>query len=275
MPIQARRWLRKMRGGSQAQLIEADDGHCYVVKPVNNPQHRRILVNEWISAVFLRYLQIHTPETVFIETAVEFLEQFPDCRVESGNRSAPWDSGWQFGSRYPGDPGRTAVYDFLPDAILPRVANAADFRGVLVFDKWVANADARQCIFYRAEMREAWEKGPGRAAYAASMIDNGYAFDGPHWRYPDSPVGGLYHRPAVYATVRGWEDLEPWLSRVRTFPEEVVDQAMREIPETWLDGEHGELERMLERLLERRRRIADFIDDLRRGARANPFPEWR
>jgi hypothetical protein len=52
MPASARRLVRKMRGGAQAHLIEADDGHFYVVKFRNNPQGRRILVNEWFGACF-------------------------------------------------------------------------------------------------------------------------------------------------------------------------------------------------------------------------------
>jgi hypothetical protein len=58
MPVNARRFIRKMRGGAQAHLLEAEDGRYYVVKFVNNPQHRRILVNELIASEFLQYLQI-------------------------------------------------------------------------------------------------------------------------------------------------------------------------------------------------------------------------
>ena len=61
MPIQARKLIRKMRGGAQAHLLECADGGFYVVKFVNNPQHRRILINEWLANSFLRYLQIHVP----------------------------------------------------------------------------------------------------------------------------------------------------------------------------------------------------------------------
>ena len=61
MPVDARRFLRKMRGGAQAHLLEGADGHFYVVKFLNNPQHRRILVNEWIASVFLDYLGISAP----------------------------------------------------------------------------------------------------------------------------------------------------------------------------------------------------------------------
>jgi hypothetical protein len=53
MPLTAVRHVRKMRGGAQAHLLEADDGHWYVVKFRNNPQHRRILVNERLSATLL------------------------------------------------------------------------------------------------------------------------------------------------------------------------------------------------------------------------------
>jgi len=65
MPVHARRLIRKMRGGAQAHLLEADDGHFYVVKFKNNPQHRRILVNELVASIFLRYLRISTPEARF------------------------------------------------------------------------------------------------------------------------------------------------------------------------------------------------------------------
>jgi hypothetical protein len=61
MPVDARRLIRKMRGGAQTHLVEAGDGNFYVVKFLNNPQHRRILVNELIGSVFLRYLVFQPP----------------------------------------------------------------------------------------------------------------------------------------------------------------------------------------------------------------------
>ena len=38
-----------MRGGAQSHLMFADDGHYYVVKFQNNPQHIRVLANELIA----------------------------------------------------------------------------------------------------------------------------------------------------------------------------------------------------------------------------------
>src|SRR5215469_10019605 len=128
MPLTAVRHVRKMRGGAQAHLLEADDGNWYVVKFRNNPQHRRVLVNEILSAAFLDYLKIATPETALIRVTAELLAQNPELCLQLGSRIVPIEPGWHFGSRYPGDPNRTAVYDILPAELLPQVVNLDHFR---------------------------------------------------------------------------------------------------------------------------------------------------
>jgi hypothetical protein len=277
MPVDAVRLIRKMRGGAQAHLIEASDGHFYVVKFRNNPQHRRILVNEWIGSVFLSYLGISTPEAAIVGVSEEFLERNREAHIQLGSSRQTIETGWHFGSRYPGDPARNVVYDFLPDSLLDRVENLGDFLGVLVFDKWMGNADSRQAVFFRARLKE-WLPGssahPLRLGFVAHMIDNGYVFEGPHWQLKDSPLQGLYFRTQVYREVRGPLNFEPWLSRIANFPEEVVDQALKQIPPAWLEGDEAELQTILERLLARGRRVVDLLEGSR-SARENPFPNWR
>ena len=273
MPVAAHRLTRKMRGGAQAHLIEASDGHSYVVKFHNNPQHRRILVNEWIASTFLHYLDIAAPETAMVELTQEFLAATPDVHIQLGRERRPVTPGWHFGSRFPGDPMRTVVYDFLPDTLLEQVENLRDFLGVLAFDKWMGNADSRQAIFFRARLHDPLAANPPRLGFVAQMVDNGYVFEGPHWRWGESPIQGLYFRPLVYRTVRGLAEFEPWLDRIRNFPEEVVDQAVKRIPPAWLEGDEDELERLLERLMRRRERVPDLIEQCRSG-RSNPFPIW-
>ncbi len=278
MPIKARRLIRKMRGGAQSHLIEAEDGHFYVVKFRDNPQHRRILVNELISHVLLRYLQVAVPDWALVEVTAEFLSENPQTGIELGTRRIPASTGVHFGSKYPGDPARLAVYDFLPDVLLREAGNLSDFLGALVFDKWVANADSRQAVFFRARLRE-WTAGgvrphPQRLGFVALMIDHGFTFNGPHWEFPDSPVQGLYLRKLVYEGVRSLDDFQPWLEQVTHFPEEVVDDAWKQIPPEWLDGDEDLLEKTLERLMRRRQRVEDLVSDCRKG-KADPFPRWR
>src|SRR5881394_2638942 len=106
MPINALRHIRKMRGGAQSHLIEGDDGCFYVVKFVNNPQHRRILINALVSSVFLKYLQISTPDVAMIAISPEFLQENPQLCFEMGSRSTPVLAGRHFGSKFPGDPAK-------------------------------------------------------------------------------------------------------------------------------------------------------------------------
>src|SRR5262249_33231119 len=141
MPLTAVGHVRKMRGGAQSHLLEADDGNWYVVKFLNNPQHRRILVNELLAGAFLEYLKIAAPQTAAIDVSAGFLEANPDLHLTLGTQRIEIQPGWHFGSRYPGDPARLAVYDFLPDSLLSGVANMEDFRAVLTFDKWACNSD--------------------------------------------------------------------------------------------------------------------------------------
>ncbi len=277
MPVNAQRPIRKMRGGAQAHLIECDDGHFYVVKFRNNPQHRRILVNEWIASVFLNYLQISTPETAIVNLPADFLARHPEIHIQLGSRHVPVEPGWHFGSRYPGDPAKVMVYDFVPDLLLEKVVNLNEFLGALAFDKWIGNADARQSIFFRARLRRlqpSRDEHPPALGFVAYMMDHGYVFDGPHWTFSDSPLQGLYFRPSVYQKVASWDDFQPWLDRLIHFPEEVVDQAQKQIPPEWLEGDESSLERLLMRLMERRKRVPDLIRDSQHG-RINPFPAWK
>jgi hypothetical protein len=47
--ISAVQHVRRLRGGSQSQLLRASDGLYYVTKFQNNPQHVRVLANEMLA----------------------------------------------------------------------------------------------------------------------------------------------------------------------------------------------------------------------------------
>ncbi len=277
MPLRAKALIRKMRGGAQSHLIQADDGALYVVKFTNNPQHRRILVNEWLASAFMRYLQIHVPETAAIQLTPEFIEGNPDLYLSIGPHREAVPPGLHFGSRMAVHPDRVAVFDFLPDKLLAKIENLPDFLGTLVFDKWACNADTRQAVFFRARAKT-WTplRGdrPARVGFFAQMIDHGFAFNGPHWLFHDSPIQGLYFRHSVYEDVESLDSFQPWLDLVQSFPVEVIDSAWKQIPRDWLGEDEGELEGLLESLFKRRTRIPELLEDLRRH-KPTVFPNWK
>ncbi len=277
MPIRASKLIRKMRGGAQSHLVEGEDGSFYVVKSTNNPQHRRILINEWLASSFLRYLQVHVPDTAVVEFTPDFVASSPELYLAIGAKREPVPAGIHFGSRLAVHPERVALYDFLPDKLLGKIENRVDFLGTFLFDKWAGNTDSRQAVFFRARAKT-WTplrgEAPARVGFFAQMIDHGFAFNGPHWDFQDSPLGGLYFRTSVYEGVESLDSFQPWLEMVEHFPLEVVDAAWKEIPGEWLEDDAEELEQLLERLLKRRARVGQLVQDVRRK-RSTAFPNWR
>jgi hypothetical protein len=272
--VVARAHIRKMRGGAQSHLIEGADGFFYVVKFRNNPQHRRVLVNEFISSCLLRKLNIATPDIALIEVRPSLIESSPQLCIELASHTMPVEAGLHFGSKCPVDPNTVAIYDFLPDALLDKVNNCADFRGVMIFDKWVSNMDPRQTIFCRTAHRTSLNiAGSCSRPYRAFMIDNGFAFDGSRWQFINSTVQGLYSRRQVYLCVSGLASFQPWLDRIIRFPEPLLQKIFEAIPTQWLDGDGADLTRLFRALTLRRNMVATLVEACAQ-APLSPFPNW-
>jgi hypothetical protein len=258
--------IRRMRGGAQSHLMRCDDGAYYVVKFQNNPQGVRILANELLGTRLAARLGLPTPAAEVIEVQQELIENTEDLVMQLGRGRAPCRAGRQFGSRYPGSPAETTVYDFLPEGMFEEVENLSDFRGMLVFDKWTCNTNGRQSIFFRpaAEPR-----------YRAQMIDNGFCFNAGEWNFPDAPLRGIYLRHRVYASVSGIDSFEPWLSRIESrMGEAALDEIQSEIPPEWYDDDAEALERLLEHLWRRRPLVRELLISTRTSS-AQPFPNWK
>ncbi len=263
-----------MRGGTQAHLVQADDGGFYVVKFTNNPQGRRVLVNDAIGSALLRYLGISAAEPVLMAVTAEFLLQNPNVSLQVGTRRVSVKPGLHFGSRYPGDPDRLAVFDLLPDPLLPAVENLEQFLGALVFDKWAANTDHRQAVFFRRGHGSGESQPTALMPFHALMIDQGLILNGQSWDFAAGPLHGLYLDRRVYEAARSLADFEPWFERVMHFPEAVIERLARGIPAEWLERNEAQLERVLEVLVRRRGRVADLIHDCR-IAKPSDFPNWK
>lgn len=66
MPVEVVQHVRRMRGGAQAHLMRADDGHFYVVKFQNNPQHLRVLANELLATRLAESVGLPVPVTEIV-----------------------------------------------------------------------------------------------------------------------------------------------------------------------------------------------------------------
>jgi len=266
MPVKAVQHVRRMRGGAQSHLMRADDGAFYVVKFRNNPQHIRVLANELLATRLAEAagLPVAGAEVVWVDKWL--IKNTPELTIQLARQSTECVPGLQFGSRYVADPlaSLVEVFDFLPETMLGRVKNLGAFAGMLAFDKWTCNCNGRQVAFWRK---------PRERKFGATFIDHGYCFNAGEWTFPDAPLLGVYGRNAVYAGVAGWESFEPWLSRIEELDESAIAAAAEAVPVEWY-GNWDEMERLVSRLIARRSRVRELIEEFRRTKR-DPFPNWR
>jgi hypothetical protein len=251
--------------------MRCSDGNYYVVKFQNNLQHHRILVNELLGTKLARRLGLPTTPAEIVYVSEDLIRLTLDLCMETSRTHIPCQPGLQFGSRYPGDPHRLTLHDFLPDKQLMEVENLDDFIGMLVFDKWTCNTNGRQTLFFR-------EPRPGHEAteahYRTVMIDQGFCFNAGEWNFPDAPLRGLYARNRVYEGVTGHESFSRWLKRVETnITEQVLDELIREIPPEWYADDLDSLLRLAQQLYKRRTKVPDFLLAAKNTTR-HPFPNW-
>jgi hypothetical protein len=280
--------IRRMRGGAQSHLMRCSDGRnhdlYYVVKFQNNPQHRRILVNELLGTRLAARLGLPTTAAAIVEVSEELIRLTPDLAMEMPRSRAPCHPGLQFGSLYPADPRKLTLHDFLPDRQLREVRNLHDFAGMLVFDKWTCNTNGRQTVFLRdftadtSRPVSSPEARPGSdpigTGYKTLMIDQGFCFNAGEWNFPDAPLRGLYARNRVYEGVTGMESFGPWIARAESLTDRALGEFAREIPPQWYEDDYDALSRLLEQFARRSPRLPDLLLAAKNSGR-QPFPNWR
>jgi hypothetical protein len=264
MAVVAVQHVRRMRGGAQSHLMLGSDDELYVVKFQNNPQHVRVLANEFLATRIAEDLGLSVPPCDVVEVSAWLIANTSELRIVSGEGSQLCQAGLQFGSKFVGGLMPGQLMDYLPAGELQLVTNLAEFAGMLVLDKWTGNANGRQAVFQRrARQRK----------YKAAFIDHGYCFGAGEWAFRDSPLRGIYGRNAVYEGIRGWSDFEPWLRKAEDFAEAKLWAAAEAIPPEWYGHASDALEALIEELLARRCRVHGLIDEFRNSGRV-PFPKW-
>ncbi|HET7104097.1 MAG TPA: HipA family kinase [Terracidiphilus sp.] len=264
MAVLAVQHIRRMRGGAQGQLMLGADGHAYVVKFQNNPQHVRVLANELLASRLAAAAGLSVPAAELVEVTPWLIDNTPGLEMDLGRTRERCCPGLQFGSRFVGGLMPGQVVDYLPEEQLAELRNLREFAGVLALDKWTGNTNGRQAVFTRTQRER---------RYRAVFIDFGYCFHAGGWTFDDIPLRGVYYRNDVYRAITGWDWFEPWLTRMETMPAETVWSAAGEVPPEWYGGDMAEMEALVEKLLARRGRIRELVEAFG-GSDRKPFPNW-
>jgi hypothetical protein len=129
-----------MRGGAQGQLMLGANGQIYVVKFQNNPQHTRVLANEFLASKLATAAGLTAPEAELVEVSSWLVDNTPELEIDLGRKRVRCQPGLQFGSRFVGGLMPGQVVDYLPEEQMAEVRNLGEFAGVL------GPTDARRCL---------------------------------------------------------------------------------------------------------------------------------
>jgi hypothetical protein len=228
--VVVRQVLRRMRGGSQPFLVEGENGQFYVAKFTGNPQGNRTLINEWIAHRLFQQLGLSTPALHILRLSDRTDGRERLC-FQIGKHSLPIQGMFHLGSQCPVDPTRTAIYDFVPRKLFPKVVNLIDLAAAFVLDRWLGQTDTRQAIFVRDRLNG---KGLELRLY---LIDHGMSFAGNEWELPDSTRYGLYIDRSAYSSLNMKGASEEALSRIEAFTESDLYAAADDLPSCWFADE--------------------------------------
>ncbi|GIU75948.1 MAG: hypothetical protein KatS3mg004_3035 [Bryobacteraceae bacterium] len=239
--LEAKTFLRRMRGTSMAAAMEVADGRCLVVKPPL--RGTRPLINEWLGSRLFRILGILTAEAHPVLVPEHLARAaWPEL--------APSGPMVCVGSAFPVDPGLQAIYDFLPEAFAPKLANADHLIGALAVDLWALQTRPRHTVFYRDEV------------FWACMICHSGLFGGASWSDPPhvAPINPVQRW--VYRLAEAERHSELWLEQILSLPETNLAALFSAVPTCWLSAEIGsELASRAALLLERRQTLPELLGE--------------
>jgi len=223
------------RGGSAAQLIRGDDGNNYYAKFKENPQGKRVLVNELVAGGLALQLGVTCAEGVLFDVNAAFLSAATGLANFSGG---PISVGTHWAAR---DLGQTYVSP--PADLLSKVSNKDDLASVIVFDALTQNTDRDNAGNYlliddSKELR-------------FFAIDHGSCFGSPHWDEDIRERIGSWEPniiPEVANLIAGSEPFSKSIRKAEAITRGIIDQLLEVIPAEW-DVTSGE-----------RAALADYID---------------
>jgi hypothetical protein len=127
LAVLATQAIRRMRGGAQSHLMLASDGQPYVVKFQNNPQHTRVLANEFLATRLAEAIGLSVPQCEVVEVTDWLIDNSTELTLTYENREERCLSGLQFGSKLIGGLMPGQVVDYLPENHLQETKNLHEF----------------------------------------------------------------------------------------------------------------------------------------------------
>jgi hypothetical protein len=246
--LSANKFIRKLRGGSQSSLVQANDSKYYVVKMMENPQGSNVLANESLGATVASAVGLPVAENKGIYLSDTFIDSFPDLWFESQTGRRRPTKGVHTGSLFIGRPsGSQRPNEYISPSRVHNIANRQDFLGMYILDVWANHQDSRQAVFCRSS----------NGTQKAFFIDHGHMFGGPEWTFKDRRPGIAFHlEKNIYTDLWNEDKVASWISHFQVVIPSALSYANVAIQSQWYKGKVDEL---IGRLTERLCRLPELV----------------
>lgn len=215
------KFVRNFRGGSQPILAQASDGLLYVVKFTNNLQGAHLPFNECIGTELYKACGLSVPPWKRLLLTDQFIDQNPNCWMQTDIGPLRPKSGLCFGSRFLGEDGGRLL-EILPQSSFQRIRNFESFWLAWMIDICAEHTDNRQAIFLE----------DGQRFLRAFFIDHGHLFGGPQGKRRS------HFSASRYLDCRVYQDISPEHQRnlLKTAESLNVEKLWRQVqrlPDDW------------------------------------------
>ena len=260
--VQAVKHLYRMDGAGQHHLVQASDGHRYVIKFLNNPQSNTLLATEMLCTELARLMSLRVPPTAIVEVTRDFVRENKALRMDLGERRVLCEPGPCFGSRYI-EAGTQTVAGSVPSEVKGS-GSWAQFMGALVLDIWTLNASRRQALFVF---------NPRRGRFEPTFIDEGNCLLGGNWRrFILAPETEPVFKQWIATRVTQFRSLSRWLDIADHVELRKIWDIAFELPSSWYQGDRILLVRVLEKLQTRQWKSRAIVHKL---IQASYFSGWK
>jgi hypothetical protein len=167
-------------------LVQASDGHLYVVKFTNNLQGPNLPFNEAMGTELYRAGQLPIPTWLPLLVSPAFLNQNPGCWIQTETGRLRPSPGICFGSRFLGESGQRLL-EILPGTSFAKIHNRMSFWQAWMVDVCAQHADNRQAIFIERS-----------SELEPVFMDHGHLFGGADGNKQPQPLASRYLDPRIY-----------------------------------------------------------------------------
>lgn len=223
--VKVKRFIRKLRGGSQPVLAEGSDGLLYVLKFTNNLQGANLPFNESMGTELFNACALPVPTWKPILLTREFVDETPDCWMETPDGKMRPEPGSCFGSLFLGGPN-VRLLEILPGTSFGRVQNRNCFWLAWAVDICCQHTDNRQALFVE----------DAGGCLHGWFIDMGHLFGGAGGDQKSRHfIQSRYLDPRIYANI-GSEEVSQFLEIIRSLDADALWRAARCLPEEWVSA---------------------------------------